>query len=575
MDKKDLLSSACIVPMRAFLVIGLLSSSSAIAVTHYVDLNSPDPQSPYASWETAAITIQDAVDAASSGDMVLVTDGVYSAGGDTIFGSIPHRVSVSGDIAVHSVNGRDKTFIVGQGPMGSGATRGVYLAPGSSLVGFTVTNGHTGVTGSWQDDYAGGIWCDQATVSNCVIVGNSANSLGGGIYSDGGVVVDCVVSGNTCVGYGGGGGIYCEANGTIIDSVIENNTTDWSGDGAGIALYAGGTVQNCTVKGNYDAMDGGGIYIFCHTDGIGNQGAVRNCKIIGNTADFGGGVCFINGGEMVNSLVVSNTSVNGGGVYCGDGGALKNCTVADNSAVSGGGVYCNGGGAIKNTIIYSNDADFGTEYKNFPSGSLYSHCCTTPDPGGPSNITTDPQFAGSAFHVISDSPCIDAGTNLAALVDDLDGTLRPLDGNNDGVAIPDIGAYEFLNRIADSDGDMMSDGFEADYGLDPTDDSDADGNLDNDSHSNIEEYFADTIPTDADSVLSVIGIVPTNGGFTVTWKGGEWATQHVESCSNLLESPPVWSTIWTNLPKTPITNSIPIPSGAGGPMYYRLKAGRN
>ena len=67
------------------------------------------------------------------------------------------------------------------------------------------------------------------------------------------------------------------------------------------------------------------------------------------------------------------------------------------------------------------------------------------------NIDADPLFAGTADHpfsLSSGSPCIDAGSNTTgqpfpAL--DILGNIRILDGNTDGLAIIDMGAYEFIS----------------------------------------------------------------------------------------------------------------------------------
>ncbi|MEW6189282.1 MAG: S-layer homology domain-containing protein, partial [Actinomycetota bacterium] len=65
---------------------------------------------------------------------------------------------------------------------------------------------------------------------------------------------------------------------------------------------------------------------------------------------------------------------------------------------------------------------------------------------GTGDISADPKFVDAEFgdyHLRFDSPCIDAGTNAGAPSVDLEGNLRPYDGDGDGVATVDMGAYEY------------------------------------------------------------------------------------------------------------------------------------
>ncbi len=66
-----------------------------------------------------------------------------------------------------------------------------------------------------------------------------------------------------------------------------------------------------------------------------------------------------------------------------------------------------------------------------------------------------PATLGLDFHLTRGSPAIDAGTNTDLAPVDLDGNPRPADGDGNGVAVVDIGAYEA--PVPDADGDTVPD----------------------------------------------------------------------------------------------------------------------
>ncbi|PYS93346.1 MAG: hypothetical protein DMF50_13630 [Acidobacteria bacterium] len=59
---------------------------------------------------------------------------------------------------------------------------------------------------------------------------------------------------------------------------------------------------------------------------------------------------------------------------------------------------------------------------------------------------------GLDFHLTGGSPAVDAGSNADLETIDLDGKARPVDGNLDGTATVDIGAYELIIPDSDLDG---------------------------------------------------------------------------------------------------------------------------
>ena len=137
------------------------ATCAAHAGTRYVNVSNSFPASPYSSWANAATTIQAALDISVTGDLILVTNGVYAVGGRVMYGSMTNRITITKPVTVQSVNGPAATIIQGQWdsntPNGDAAIRCAYLAGGAKLYGFTLTNGATrGPSGDWAKEQGGG-----------------------------------------------------------------------------------------------------------------------------------------------------------------------------------------------------------------------------------------------------------------------------------------------------------------------------------------------------------------------------------------------------------------------------------
>ncbi len=215
---------------------GSVTSAPVQVVIHAVNACGANPVPPYSSWADAATNIQDAINVATPGDIVLVTNGIYSHGGVAVSGSLTNRVALNLPITVISVNGFKTTVIQGAwdpiSTNGPGAVRCAFLADGAVLNGFTLENGATFATGDSFEygplESGGGILC------------NSTN----------GIVLDCELTNNSAV-YGGG-----VADGTVDNSLIFGNMASYGGG----ALLS--TLNNCTVLNNevFWMYGGGGTY---------------------------------------------------------------------------------------------------------------------------------------------------------------------------------------------------------------------------------------------------------------------------------------------------------------------------
>jgi hypothetical protein len=380
-------------------------------------------------------SIQGAIDAALAGDLVLVSPGTYEEVIDFKGKAIEVRSAKGADATIIDAGGRNSVVEFHSGEQRS-----------SVLSGFTLRNGNAA-------DYplnGGGVNIVQAspTIEGNTITGNSAcDGNGVGLYFSGALIKHNHIFGNHQNGCSGGtigGGIYVGGAGDaeVTGNLIENNQTDMAGGGLGMNATGVIRVTRNTIRGNTSGNWGGGVATFNDS-----RPTFADNVVYGNTSPQGGGIALSvssgsTGGNWVNNTVADNTGTRGGSELYTEGfvDGVRFINNVLRTTLGTSGILCDG--------TYSPDPPaFTTNDLYATGGTLLEGTCTNVlSKGG--NMSVDPQFRGKrktagAYALGQSSPAIDAGTPTS-LAGELDraGHPRVLDGNGDGKAVIDLGAYE-------------------------------------------------------------------------------------------------------------------------------------
>jgi CSLREA domain-containing protein len=383
-----------------------------------------------------------------------------------------------GNLTVIDANGIDRVFhiragtvtindlIVQGGHIVMDYPRGCWAGGGNFPVGGGIAHFSTGTT-----------ILNRLTISdNEADLGNGGIDAAGPCPNGGGVlqVNTCIIEDNTGSGIGVGAGIQA----SVSDSIIRNNTvssTTYSGRGGGINQHVYPTrltVINSTINGNTVDGIGGGILSFAELTVIGST-------IADNQATQGGGIWHdaqdrVNQpSRITNSTISGNQSDQGGGLYEVARAYLDSVTITNNTATnntaSGGGVFIRsdlGGTTYSRNSIIAGNTDLGSVAPDC-FGSLSSQgynligditgCGIVG--GTSSDITNELPLLGpladnggptDTHTLFASSPAIDAGDPANCPGLDQRTVERPLDGDNDGDAVCDIGAYEYEYQNLDT-----------------------------------------------------------------------------------------------------------------------------
>jgi hypothetical protein len=411
----------------------------------YVDMGADEAQPVWNVTGTKQYEgIQQAIDDANDGDVIVVTVGAHTGQGNR---DLDFRGKA---IAVQSSDPNDPDIvaatIIDCNDPGSNPHRGFHFHNGedanSVLAGLTITNG-----GGVYDGGAIRCWNSSSpTIRNCIITGNSSI---------------------------GRGAVYCgnNSNPTIINCDITNNVAT-AGYGAAICCwdYSSPTILNCIITGNAAqsvGRHGGGIY--CHNQ---SNAVVANCFISGNTAAHRGGglAAYRSTPAVVNCTVVGNRALEGGGIssFVESNPIVSNCIVWDNRAPEGSQIALINALRVWGVSIPTQMTVLFSDIRGGQSAACVDKACTLnwgqgnidADPNfaypglwDDANTPTDPNddfFAPGDFHITPASPCVDAADNSSlppSSIIDLDGEQRIFAGTTD------MGADELVTNPFDLNND--------------------------------------------------------------------------------------------------------------------------
>ena len=465
----------------------------AHAATIYVDAAATGGNDG-SSWASAFADLQDALEAAQTGDEIQVAGGVYVPGSSdedsfhlksavAIYGGYEGRrgpgrsfrrrdiemfvTVLSGDIdgddtagangvvnSTDNISGGNSYHVV----TGSG-TDGTAL-----LDGFTITAGHADIRAANRG--GGGMYNDggNPTLRNITFSGNSA-LRGGGMYNNSSSspsLTNVIFSANSS---GAGGGMYNDSSSSpsLTNVIFAGNSASEDGGGIYNRNDSSPNLRYVTFSCNSASRDGGGMY------NDRSSPTLTNVTVSGNSAHrSGGGMDNDRSSPTLTNVTISgnSTSRHGGGMSNSNSSpTLTNVTVSGNSALRDGGGLTNASSSpiIQNSILWGNTAPVGPQIStsihasNTIIDSLIQGGCSDEASSCTNVINADPLFLDpdgpddivgtldDDLRLLVGSPAVDAGNDdhvPAAVATDLAGTPRFVDGDRDGTSTVDMGAFE-------------------------------------------------------------------------------------------------------------------------------------
>ena len=455
--------------------------------------------------------LKNAVSTANSAGVpatILVSNGTYTL-------DIPVLHLYCPDLIIRGASGdRDAVVIRGPDEGPSATATHVFLVSTSRVTIADMTLGYCrwhGIQVQGESPYdCSRLWVHNCRLVNCneqFIKGSSADADPVGATD--GIIENCLfefTSGWAYQYYTGGIDIHKGVNWVVRDNLFRNirNPTGQSG----IAEHAVHFWKRCSTQPQNVVVE---------------RNWIVNCD-----RGVGFGLTDLAGGHNGGASAIRNNFVwndgTGGNTDCGIGLEYADSVRVDNNTVHVG-VYWAPieyrFAGSSNLLFRNNLVDKAIAQRDGAPAAVKSNNLESVQSGWFKALAQ-----GDLHLVYGVTQAIDRGCAVGEFSTDLDGEARPKLG------AWDIGADEYDPATADSDGDGMTDGWEAAYGLKPLVGDGAE-DKDGDTFDNLSEFIAQTNPTNRQDYFRIAGIGATTGGVAIAWSSVTARWYSVVSGTNL------------------------------------------